>query len=74
MTSDVVKLSGNQTIDGEKFFTNDTRMGGDVILPTDEGKIVLGANNDRKIYWTAEGLGTNHAFRATRYDVAGGNK
>jgi len=72
--TDVVKLSGNQTIAGEKFFTNDTRMGGDVILPTDEGKIVLGANNDRKIYWTAEGLGTNHAFQATRYDVAGGEQ
>jgi len=71
---DVVKLSGNQTIDGEKFFTNDTRMGGDVILPTDEGKIVFGANNDRKIYWTAEGLGTNHAFQATRYNVAGGEQ
>ena len=46
-------------------------MGGDVILPTDEGKIVLGSNNDRKIYWTAEGLGTNHAFEAPRFDVEG---
>ncbi len=72
--TDVVKLFSNQNIAGEKFFTNDTRIGGDVILPTDEGKIVLGANNDRKIYWTAEGLGTNHAFRATRYDVAGGEQ
>jgi len=72
--TDVVKLFSNQNIAGEKFFTNDTRIGGDVILPTDEGKIVLGANTDRKIYWTAEGLGTNHAFQATRYDVAGGEQ
>ena len=72
--TDVVKLFSNQNIAGEKFFTNDTRIGGDVILPTDEGKIVLGANTDRKIYWTAEGLGTNQAFRATRYDVAGGQQ
>ena len=72
--TDVVKLFSNQNIAGEKFFTNDTRIGGDVILPTDEGKIVLGSNNDRKIYWTAEGLGTNHAFQATRYDVAGGEQ
>lgn len=72
--TDVVKLTGDQNIAGEKFFTNDTRIGGDVILPTDEGKIVFGANNDRKIYWTAEGLGTNQAFRATRYDVAGGQQ
>ena len=67
----VVKLTGNQTINGEKNFPNDTRVGADLILNSDEGIILLGANSDRKIYRTADGIRTNNAMDATQFKVSG---
>jgi len=67
----VVKLTGNQTINGEKTFPNDTRVGADLLLISDEGIIVLGANGDRKIYRTADGIRTNGTMDATQYKVTG---
>ena len=69
--SDVVKLSGNQIIGGEKTFTNDTYVNSDIYLADDDGKLILGTNYDRKIYRTADGIRTDDTMDASQYKIAG---
>ena len=69
--ADVVKLTGDQNIAGSKTFIHETYVKGDLLLADDEARLIFGTNYDRKIYRTDDGLSTNHAFQAPRYDVAG---
>ena len=67
----VVKLTGTQTIVGEKTFTSDTFMSNDLVLNTDEARIVLGSSFDRKIYRTDDGIRTDDTMDASQYKVSG---
>ena len=69
--SDVVKLTGNQTISDVKTFSDDVKLGSDLLLETDAGVIKLGLASDRTIERTADGISTNATMNSTQYKVSG---
>jgi hypothetical protein len=67
----LVKTSGIQTISDVKTFSDDVKLGSDLLLETDAGVIKLGSAGDRTIERTADGISTNNTMDATQYKVSG---
>ena len=69
--SNVVLLTGDQDINGEKSFKDDIKADSNLLVNTDAGLIKFGSLGDRQIARTADGISTNGTMSATQYNVNG---
>jgi len=68
----VVKLTGDQDIDGIKTFEKDMKLESDLLFTTDDSVIKFGLDSDITLTHSADaGLTTNGTFSASQYNISG---
>ncbi len=68
----VVKVTGDQDIDGVKTFEEDMKLEKDLLFTEDDSVIKFGVDSDITLTHTADvGLTTNGTFSATQYNISG---